>query len=334
MSDDRCDYSDLRPEHCAHCGARPGDDGLTLAPVTPLRHAAPAGDPVPLERPRLPATWAPSATDSECRCGKPTRDGAWLCDGCEKRLTDTLCDLTELDDEVVTTMTRQTGAAITGGSRSATTPLPWHEKAADARRTLHGMLATWVRFCDEEQVRGPVVEFPADTIPAMSAYLATRVHGLALLDIGPEAMDEITDAAAECHRLVFWKRKNRLYLGPCETPIEVEDGEPEVCPGEVYADEGEPVGFCNLCEQGVTVVIRRADLEKRLDGYLATAAEIARLATFLGLDVPRDTVRKRVHYWHRHKRIVPKREDADGAPMFAYGEVRGMLYKEFGARVS
>ena len=66
----------------------------------------------------------------------------------------------------------------------------------------------------------------------------------------------------------------------------------------------------------------------------ATAAEIARLATYLGLDVPRDRVRKQVLYWHRHKRIEQRSADAEGSPMFRYGEVRGMLYREFGTRVS
>jgi len=333
---DRCEWSDLPADQCAHCGAAPGDLLGLLPPIDPPKMARrPEPEPSQLNKPHLPPTWQPENGDGECRCGSPTRDAAWLCDKCEARFTATLADLAQLDEEVVVTMTRQSAAAITGGSRSATTPLPWHEKAASARRTLHGLLALWVRFCDEEKVRGTThTDFPADTIPAMSAWLGGKVHGLALLDIGPEAMDEITDAAAECHRLVFWKRKARLYLGPCRTPIEVEDAEPEACPGEVYADEGEPVGFCDLCGQGATVVIRRAELEKDLDAYLATAAEIARLATFLGLDVPRDRVRKRVLYWHRHKRVTQRSSDPDGSPMFRYGEVRNMLYAEFGAKVS
>jgi hypothetical protein len=190
-----------------------------------------------------------------------------------------------------------------------------------------------VRFCDEEQVRGPVMHFPADRIDSMSAWLATRVHGLALLDIGPEAMDEITDAAAECHRIVFWKRRSRIYLGPCQTTQTDEDGnETPPCPGEVYAEEGEPVGYCDLCKQGATVVIRRDKLEKDLDGYLATASEIARLATYLGLDVKREVVRKRVLYWHRHKRIEQRSTDPTGLPMVRYGEARTLLYADFAKR--
>lgn len=259
----------------------------------------------------------------------------WLCDDCQAAFTRTLGDLGALDDELAVTITRQRAAATTGGPRSSDTALPWHERAGDAQRTLHGLLVSWVRFCAEEDVKGPRVEDPADHIDSLAEWLSTRVHGLALLDIGPEAMDEITNAAAECHRIVFWKRRNRVYLGSCgavETDDEGNEGDP--CPGEVYADEGEPVGFCDECNQGATVVVKRAALEDELDARLYTAAEIARLSTFLGLDAPREQVRKRVLYWHRHKLVEQRGTTADGFPMFRYGEVRGMLYKDFARHAS
>lgn len=331
---DRCDYSDLPPETCHHCGARPGDrPGLVAAQARAARRGC--REPSSLDRPHLPATWAPSNDAGECRCGKPTRDEAWICDPCVETFTNTLADLGALDIEVQTTMTRMRGLPTEGNSsKSAETPLPWHDKAANARRVLNGLLSTWVRFCEEEDVRGPAAGFPSDTIPSKAAWLASRVPGLALLDIGPECVDEITDAAAECHRLVFWKRRNRVYLGPCGVVEADEYGEDcEPCPGDVYADEGEPVGFCEVCGQGVTVVVRQGDLNQRLDDRLCTAAEIARLSTFLGLDQPRETVRKRVLYWHRHKRIAQRGTDTETtppAPTFRYGEVKVMLYAEFG----
>ena len=184
-------------------------------------------------------------------------------------------------------------------------------------------------------MKGPQIEDPADSIASLAAWLGSRVHGLAMLDIGPEAVDEITNAAAECHRIVFWKRRNRVYLGTCGAVETDEDGnDTEPCPGEVYADEGEPVGFCDECGQGATVVVKRAALEDELDSRLYTAAEIARLSTFLGLDAPRDQVRKRVHYWHRHKLIEQRATNDEGHPMFRYGEVRGMLYRDFAQRAS
>lgn len=332
MRIERCEWSDLPIEACAHCGAAPGtrvrlaDRGAMLRPPTP--------EPEPtLEQPRLPETWSADAEAGECRCGKPARDDAWLCDGCEQRFTATLADLGALDEELSVTMTKQRAAATSGGAKSSDKGLPWHDKAAEARRALHGLLVSWVRLCEEEDVRGPEIDFPADTIPSLASWLATRVHGLALRDVGPEAMDEITDAAAECHRVIFWKRRSRTYLGTCghvdTDPDEYGIANLEPCPGEVYAEEGEQVGECDLCGQGVTVVIRKAEIDRRLDDRLCTPAEIATYAVHLGLDVPREKVRQRVNYWHRHKRIEQKGSNDDGAPLFKYGDVRGMLYQEF-----
>ncbi|MGZ4520144.1 MAG: hypothetical protein ACXVGA_04290 [Mycobacteriaceae bacterium] len=337
MTIDRCTWSELPTNQCAHCGAAPGDRPR-LDPPTPMRHAAARADDSTLEKPRLPDIWAAGSDAGECRCGRPTRDDAFLCDDCQGRFTTLLSNLGQLVDEVDVTITRQRGAATTGGPRSTSTSLPWHEAAANARRNLHGLLASWVRLCDEDGIRGPQIEFPADTVAAMASWLGTRVRGLALHDFGGDAMDEITDAAAECHRIIFWKRRSRTYLGPCRsTEFTDEDGqevETDPCPGEVYAEEGEAVGYCDLCRQGATVVIKRAALENELDMYLATASEIARLATYLGLDVPRDVVRKRVLYWHRHKRIEQRSADAAGLPMFRYGEARGLLYADFAKRAS
>jgi hypothetical protein len=163
----------------------------------------------------------------------------------------------------------------------------------------------------------------------MARFLLHCTHGLALTDIGPDAYEEITKAVGDAKRIIFWKKRSRTYLGPCEATDEADAS----CDGEVYAEEGNPVGNCDHCNSGVTVVIRQAALNDRLDDRLCTAAELARLAVILGLDVPRDAVRKKVHYWHRHKRITEHTTDAAGHPMFRYGEVRSMLYAEFSTKV-
>jgi len=267
-----------------------------------------------------------------CRCGRPTRDDAYVCDTCYAALNRALGDVAWLDEELDTTITRQKAAVISGTARSAETSLPWHERAAIARRDLHSLLVLWVRFAREEQVRG-VPEWEAqDRLPSLSRWLLHVTRGLTLLDIGPDAVDEITNAVAECERVVFWKRRSRVYLGPCGQRVEDEDGLVilERCAGEVYAEEGADVGTCDECDQGVTVVIRQGELNKELDDRLCSAAELARLAVILGLDVPREQVRKKIHYWHRHKRIVQRGVDPETeAPLFRYGEVRGMLYAEF-----
>src|SRR3546814_287087 len=186
---------------------------------------------------------------------------------------------------------------------SAEHGLPWHDKAAEAQRALRGLLVWWVRFCTEESMRGLPTTAPADNVPSLARWLLHVVHGLTLHELGSDAVDEITDAVAECRRIVFWKRAARVYLGTCGQVVTDEDGEVITlsCGGEVYADEGDPVGKCDLCGQGVTVVIRKAEIDKRLLDRLCTHAEIATYAVYLGLRAPREQVRRRVNYWHRHK---------------------------------
>jgi hypothetical protein len=261
-----------------------------------------------------------------------------ICDDCTEVLDRALGDVTWVSEELDVSMTRQRSAPIVPGAPSASHGLPWHEKAAEATRNLRAILVLWVRLCDEEHVGIGPSALPADNLPAIAAWLLHRVPGLARHDAAADALDEITNAVAECERVVFWKRKSRIYLGTCGQRVEDNDGATllESCTGEVYAEEGASVGVCDLCAQGVTVVIRQGELNRQLDDRLCTAAELARLAVILGLDAPRDSVRKKIHYWHRHKRIVQRgtlTEQVKGenveVPTFRYGEVRVMLYAEF-----
>lgn len=258
-----------------------------------------------------------------CTCGKPTKDNAYVCEDCLTALAKALGDVPWLDEELDISITRQKASALGGGSRSRTTPLPWHEKASDAKRALHGLLATWVRFCAEEHVRdrGADAAWPADNLTAMSRWLLWRVDGLAFHDLGGDAVDEITNAVAQGERIVFWRKRERVYLGPCGTALTDESA----CDGDVYADAGQEFGYCQACGFPFKVDARRAALEQQLDDRLCTASEIARLAVYLGLDQSREQVRNRVNQWHSRNRISPNGHNPDGDPVFRYGEVRALL---------
>lgn len=266
---------------------------------------------------------------TECRCGRPTRDDRSICDEHIHELEKALGDCTWLNEEIEISMTKQRAVAYNGsGGKSSETAMPWHEKAGDARRTLHGLLVSWVRFADEENVKGKPARLPADTIPALSGWLLNVTDGLALLDIGAEAWDEITDAVAAVERVVFWKRKARVYLGPCAYQDVAEND----CPGDVYALEGEPVAYCEECERGVTVAIRKSELDRDLYSRLLSAADIADWAVRMGLSAPRDTVKRRVLSWHKHKRITARTtvlEKGTDVPLFRYDEVRPLLFATF-----
>lgn len=350
---DYCNLTDLLTDQCAHC----------------LGHGESLIEPTPIEPPRATGrvVWSPSMAketlgtlsrlpsvrvgqsstiviqgpqngQNECACGKPTRDNAVICDDDTDTLERAIGDVAWISEELDISMTKQRSAPIVFGAPSATQGLPWHDKAAETMRELKNLLVLWVRMCDEEGIGTGPTELPADNLAAIAGWLLHRVPGMARHDAAADALDEITNAVAECERVIFWKRRSRIYLGVCGQRVEDDEGVMMVdeCPGQVYADENADVGMCDECRQGVTVVVRQSELNRQLDDRLCTAAELARLTVILGLDAPRDGVRKKIHYWHRHKRIVQRgtiTESVKGeqveVPTFRYGEVRVMLYAEF-----
>ena len=263
-------------------------------------------------------------TETTCRCGKPTRDDAYVCDTCADRLSIALGEIPWLDDELETTITRQKGATYDGSpSRGAETPSPVHWGASEARGHLRAVLVSWVRFCAEEGIRNasPHQGVPDDDLPAISRWLMWRVDGLTFHDIGPEAVDEITDAVAKCHRIVD-RRPDRQYLGICSAENE-ETGEP--CTAELYARAGARVVSCPACEVEWDIDTRRKVLLDRAEDVLATAAEISRAVSWLGAA---PLTSDRVRQWAARERITVRGHDRQGRPLYRVGDAIDLLSGE------
>lgn len=258
---------------------------------------------------------------NECRCGRPTRDAAYVCDTCVDSLARALGDVAWLDEELETTISKQKGLDYRkvgggkGGKKAAERPLPASWGASEARTHLKALLVSWVLFSSQEGVRHQESSnaLPADNLTALSRWLIWRVDGLALHEIGLEAVDEITDAVAHCHRLID-RPPERQYLGTCN-----------VCQsGRLYARAGSEWATCEECEAQIPASKLREKLLAELDDRLCTAAEIARLSTYLGLKDDRDTVRKRINQWHKRGRLAEVASLSD-EPTFRFGEVYSML---------
>lgn len=254
---------------------------------------------------------------SECRCGRPTRDDAYVCDACADGLARALGDVPWLNEELETTITRQRALPTEGGSASTETPLPWHEQASDARRNLHGLLATWCRFCNEESVRhsSPRDGLPEDDLTAMSRWLLWRVDGLALHDIGPEAVDEVTNAVAECERLID-RRPDRWYAGPCTELLEE-----VVCNADLYAKRATGDVECRTCGAVYDVAARRDWLLAEAEDRLADASTVARAVSWLGAEA---LTPARVWKWAERGRIVAKGHDGK-RPLYRIGDAIDLL---------
>src|SRR5690606_38528960 len=135
-------------------------------------------------------------------------NNATICEHCADQLARALGSVDALAEELDTTITKQRAIPTEGTSRAATCScaiddpacphalIPWHDKAADAKRHLHGILVSWVRLCSEEGVRHQSRnnDLPADNLPSLSTWLLWRVDGLARHDAGHDAVNEITAA--------------------------------------------------------------------------------------------------------------------------------------------
>lgn len=287
----------------------------------------------------------------ECRCGRPTRDTLTVCDTCSDNFARALGEIPWLDEQLDVTITRasgidyrQMGSAGRVNPRSDkridgdNTPEPpsadspalgaamqhdlYNWTAADARINLRALLVSWVKFCAEEGVRSsdPRDDLPADTLPAMSRWMMWRVDGLAFNEIGPDAVEEITSAVAHCYRLID-RPAERQYLGAC-TSCET---------GRLYARPGGEWATCNECRTALDAEAVRRRLLVELEDRLCTAAEIARLSTYLGLKAGREQVRNRINQWHKRDRIEAHPSFSEGAT-FRFGAVYALLVAaEYGA---
>ncbi len=257
---------------------------------------------------------------SDCRrCTRPTE--GYCCDTCGDELARALGDITWLDDELEVTITRQKGVdyrnvgGSSGGKKASERPSPVVWGASEARTDLKAVLVSWALFCRDEGVRNqnPHAGLPDDTLPALSAWLLWMVDGLMLVEIGAEAVDEITSAVAHCHRLID-RPADRQYLGAC----------PTCDTGRLFARAGSAWATCEDCDTGHPADEIRTRLLAELDDRLCTAAEIAHLSTYLGLQADREQVRKRINQWGKRGQIVEHPGVTDETT-FRFGEVYAKL---------
>ena len=245
---------------------------------------------------------------SECTCGKPTRDDAYVCEDCLTALAKALGNMTWLDEQLEVTLTKQRATPTEGDppTVSRNLPLPYHPHAANALHHLRATLVSWVRFCQDKQVRsrGEHIEDPANTLPAMSRWLLWHVDGLGLHDLGPTAVDEIIEAEARAMRVID-RPAERKYVGPCE------------CGRDLYAKPGAKEATCVGCEGVYQVAEYDEWMQERIKDHLVTAKEGSALLGRFGLETKRDTIDK----WHKRGLVVSKGHSAEGHRLYVLNDL-------------
>ena len=262
-------------------------------------------------------------THETCRCGRPTRDAAYVCEDCLDLLARALGEVPWLAEELDTTVARQIGVdyrrlgGAKGGKKPAEMPSPANMVASEARTHLHALLVSWVRLCQSEHVRHRATsdDTPADNLIALSRWMMNRVDGLGLHEAGSDAVEEIESAVAHCRRLID-RPADRQYLGHCES-----------CEGgRIYSTPGSDLTTCHGCDARVKADIVKGRLIRELEDRLCTAAEIAHLSTYLGLRSDREQVRKRINQWAKRGSLLGS-PSVTGESTFRFGEVYTRLMK-------
>lgn len=234
-----------------------------------------------------------------CRCGKPTRDHAYVCDECLGDLSKMLGDVPWLVEQLDITLQRSRGVDYTalGGSPSSERPLSLHPGAFEASQALRTALVMWVRFCSEESIRHQSASnaLPADDLVSLSRWLMWRVDGLGLSDLGSDAVSELTRAIGKC-RMVIDRPAERQYSGPCE------------CGRDLYHRPGAKLTKCPACEREYNIEELLEWMRAGVMGRLVTAREGSTLLGRFDLSTAQGTIDK----WHERKRIVDHGSNAEG----------------------
>lgn len=243
---------------------------------------------------------------SECKCGRPTRDGAYVCEHHLDALGKALGDTAWLDEELEITIGKRRGLPTEGSAASAEKALPYNAGAAEVRDNLKATLVGWVRICDEEAVRSsdPRNGLPEDTLTAISRWLLWRVDGLAFHEAGYEAVDEIVYAVAEATKAID-RPAERQYVGPCS------------CGRDLYRKPGAAMVRCRFCEVELEAEKLTNSLREQMVGRLVTAREGATLLSRFDMATGQGTIDK----WRQRGRIVERGHDAAGRRMYLFDEL-------------
>lgn len=244
-------------------------------------------------------------SEMTCNCGKPTRDNAYVCEGCLSEFARALGEIPWTVEQLDITLQKAHGIDYTamGGSPGSESPLPVSYAAYEALTQLRHVLVTWVRFCDEEGIRhqSPSKAYPKDNLVSMSRWLMWRIDGLSLNDLGGDAVSEVTRAVGRA-RQVIDRPAEKVYAGPCE------------CGRDLYAKPKAKLTTCKACEREYDVEEMQDWMRKGVMGRLVTASEGALLLAKFGMPIPVRSVNR----WHETGQVLDHGKNNARPPRHLY----------------
>jgi hypothetical protein len=321
---------------------------------------------------------------NDCPCGQPVGTTAYLCTRCRRTLVIALIHVSAGYQDLDTVRARQTRYS-TGGRSNEDPPgmdMRFGKDGAgtrlihDARNTA----VTWVRYIAEyvSEVEGPVcrpgcghgsckavvkTRMPADTVPAMCAYLIRWSDWLRVSPGGPDALTDFTNLEKRLGWIVG-RPADQWYAGPCDATIRppIHDGMTcacschrsaytmcdvaggcglnfttgaTKCTEELYAKTDAGKITCRACRTVHDIAERRVWLLAMAENREETESTIARAIAHIeykdGSERMQRTLDQRIRKWASRNQITPLRhEKVNGRlrPLYRVGEVLDRLAED------
>lgn len=247
-----------------------------------------------------------------CACGRPTGDDTYMCTGCAGQARTALQQIIDgLDTDLTITLAKQgSRPESTGGGhgKKSEAPLPLDLRAVEARSVLRNTLTTWVRLIHDDGRSAAAL--PADTLPAMAAWLLPAVGWLRGRDYGSEFVDEITAAVAQALRVVDTPQRT-VFVCRC------------TCGEHVYAREDAPAATCPdpECWTVWGVTEQRAWMREHVEDRTLTATDMARAVSRPGDPVLASTIRT----WATRGKLAAQGSDGRGRPLYLVSAVLDLV---------
>jgi hypothetical protein len=243
-------------------------------------------------------------------------DTAFGCPACAAGLAQRLDQLAAILPELGVTVAKQDRIG-SGGARGtgAEVPLPYNSGAADRGRAVQGELVTWARHVHDETGRD-LPRSPSGS--ALARYLGQAVMGARYRQQWPEFHAALRPLAGAVLHLVD-RPAERVYLGPCSTPLP--DG--PTCRADVYANPGAATGKCRACDTVHDVADSRTWLLDSLEDVLARPAEIAGVLRGFG---DRRVGYSTIAAYVASGRLVAHGQDGHGRDRYRIGDVLDLRF--------
>ena len=153
-----------------------------------------------------------------------------------------------------------------------------------------------------------MTDYPADTVPAMAAWLAQRMDRIRQHEAAAQIVAGVTGAVRAAQRAID-RPPSRVYGGPCPQ-----------CGADLLGQPGEPTVTCPGCGTGYNLATRRAVMEGqlriRLADTLGTPDWCTTAASACGLHVTAAIIR----VWASRRRLAQR-----PGGLYRFGDIAALI---------